>query len=114
MSLYPHIKQTFAGNCLASADGLEGLRPCGSLATLDLARNRLAELAALPAALDAALRSLCLVGNPLVPALRCAPAAALRARVEPARGAPAERPGTDVLIALRRLAVTKRCPTEPE
>jgi len=75
----PHTKRAPAGNCLASADGLEGLRPCGSLATLDLARNRIAELAALPAALDAALRSLCLVGNPLVAALRCAPAAA-RAR----------------------------------
>lgn len=61
-----------AGNQLASAEGLAGLRACTRLAKLDLARNRLEALDALPGELEAPLRSLCLVGNPLVPALRCA------------------------------------------
>ena len=60
-----------AGNQLASAEGLASLRGCCRLATLDLARNRLHALEALPAELEAPLRSLCLVGNPLIQAVRC-------------------------------------------
>lgn len=50
---------------------MRGLRGCCRLATLDLARNRLHALDALPAELAAPLRSLCLVGNPLIQAVRC-------------------------------------------